>query len=175
MPDYPLTSIDFHRSTIEVCSPESCPEVDFMCTYGTGVWPTANLAIFVPFVVYHPITVFAIEWFNGSAVAGNIDVGIYDEFGNKIVTLGAVAQAGTNARQKGDIADTALLPGQYTMAMSASSTSAQLGLHSPASLTHGRAMGCFQMASAHPLPATATYAAYAQTKIPELALILVSV
>ena len=60
---------------------------------------TPNLAVFVPFWVPEPVVITKMGWGNGTAVAGNIDVGISDESGNRLVSAGSTAQSGTSALQ----------------------------------------------------------------------------
>src|SRR5690349_17282906 len=62
-------------------------------------WPSANLAIYTPVLVYQPVTIAKMAVNNGSAVSGNIDVGIYDATWARRVSAGSTAQAGTSAIQ----------------------------------------------------------------------------
>lgn len=79
----------------------------------SAVWPTANKAIFVPVVVSRPMLIVQMAVLNGTVAAGNIDVGIYDESWNRLVSKGATAQSGTSVFQLFDITDTYLTPGRY--------------------------------------------------------------
>jgi hypothetical protein len=139
-------------------------------TAGTG-WGAANYACYCPVVVRQAITVYQLGWVNGSSVAGNFDVGIYDKALNRLVSSGSTAQAGTSTVQLADITDTSLPPGLYYLAMSSDTASGNPFLRMAFSAgAVGRAFGCAQQASAFPLPSTATFAAFGAniTQIPLL-------
>jgi hypothetical protein len=103
---------------------------------------------------------------NGTVVTGNIDVGIYDASGNRLVSAGSTVQAGTSAIQIFDITDTLLKPGLHYMAIALSNNTGTLAGWSVGNAVDGRPFGLAQMASAFALPNPATLASYAQTFIP---------
>lgn len=139
--------------------------VAFPGSISGGAWPSANLAIFVPFTVTESVVVRRFVYTTANNT-GNIDIGVYSDSGALIVSTGATAQGSTNVVLYVDCTDTLLLPGNYFMAMSCASASAQ-----PLRTTGlgARLLGVCQMASAHPLPSTATFAAAAQDYIPAFA------
>lgn len=55
--------------------------VGFRPTFASAVWPTTNLALFVPFRVAFPDTIDRLYVMNGSAVSGNFIIGLFDERG----------------------------------------------------------------------------------------------
>lgn len=120
---------------------------------GTGAnWPSANAAIYVPFRVTASTTVRRI-WWGGSNTTGNVDVGIFNSSGTKLVSTGATANAsGFNIV---DVADTTLSAGAYWIGVSASSASSGI-YRGTIGVVRLAAQGIKQEASAHPLPATAT-------------------
>ena len=61
------------------------------------VYPSADTAIFVPFVAPERLIVAQLFAQNGAAVSGNVDVGIYSEDGALIVSAGSTAQAAPGA------------------------------------------------------------------------------
>ena len=124
-------------------------------------WPTANLAYYVPFYLPMNGTVKRVWWYNGSAVSGNVDCGIYNEDLTRAVSLGSTAQAGTSVVQFGNIADTALVAGRYWMALALDNTTGRIARFA-SDIELLAAFGCAQEASAFALPATATLAATAQ-------------
>src|SRR3989304_754734 len=63
----------------------------------SGVMPESNYVVFCPFRLSIPITVVKLWAFNGAAVSGNVDVGIYNSAGLLQVSAGSTAQAVTNA------------------------------------------------------------------------------
>lgn len=133
--------------------------------HASAAYPSANLAIFVPLYIAIPCTVTRMYIYNGATVAGNADIGIYDRDGNKIVSKGATALSGTSRLQFFDITDTQLTRGIYYYAMAHDSTST---FRRFALTIAGAALafGVKQMASAYPLPSTATFADFSQTALP---------
>lgn len=155
---------------ISPLSPESVALTakPFVVSVNSNTWPSANLAIFVPFVIPDRTSFAAVRAFtaNGGTASGNWDVGVYDESWNRLASTGAVAMAGT-----GNLQDVAALvaqlgPGRYYLAASSSSGTATIWGYTgyPAGLLAG--VGLAQQESAHPLPAIATPAAYTRTFLP---------
>lgn len=137
-------------------------------TCGNNAWPAANRALFVPFVIHEPFVVQKMAVYNATTAAGNVDIGIYTEDGTLLVSSGSTAMAGTSTQQTFSISKT-LAPGRYYMAIAFSSTSAILRA-STTSLASTQLSGVLQMASAFPLPATATFAVAASAYIPAFGL-----
>ena len=136
-------------------------------TTGRGTastWPAADRAIFIPVMCagYFTVKKFAIE---NAAVSGNVDVGLYTSEGKLVISTGSTAMSGANAWQEIDVTDTQIPPGLYYLAMAINNTT---GANSAAAfgLQQMRAQGAVQMASAFPLPATATFAAVASNYWP---------
>lgn len=128
------------------------------------VWPSANLGIFLPFKLKGEFLVTKLYWLNGGTAAGNVDIGIYQaqpQAGTAalVVSTGATAQSGVSALQKVTLGTAKLLsPGAYYLGLSASlgtATFQDLVLD----VSTMRMVGCGQMAAAHPLPNTVTFAA----------------
>lgn len=142
-------------------------------------WTTANRAIFLPFSLETTVTAYQMAVVNGATLGGNLDVGIYDVLGNRLVSKGSTAQTGTSVIQKLDITDTVLTPGVYFMAMATDSTTATYegtGVVSGAG-EQFRACGVQEQLSAFALPDPATFAnpASTTTTIPSIAIALRSV
>ena len=131
-----------------------------------AAWPTANKAIYCPVLVDRVITVTQMAVVNGATVNGNLDLGIYDEAGNKVVSKGSTAQSGTNAVQALDITDTELKPGLYFLALASSSGTATFFRANGASTEVTRVCGLQQQTSAFALPSTATFANPSQNYSP---------
>jgi hypothetical protein len=135
-------------------------------TQGNITWPAANLAIFVPVSIpfYYPVVKGV--WGNGSPANANCDIGIYTWDGVRLASLGSTAQSGASSAQFTAFATPFLLPpGDYYFAMSNSGTTGIFG-NTVATAAMGRIAGVRQMATAHPLPATATFATYTGTGYP---------
>lgn len=145
----------------------------------TSAAPTANQAVYTPIMVSRPTDVRKLLVFNGSAVAGNVDLGLYaidseGKPGARICSTGAIAQAGTDTFQKISPTLTGIkVSGTIYVASSFSSASARVrailaGAIVGVELYLG---GVFVQAAAHPLPSTATpVAASASVTIPILGL-----
>jgi hypothetical protein len=125
--------------------------------YAAAAWPAVNLAIYIPFFLDQPKIAKQMFWENGG-VAGTTDVGIYDQYGNRLVSLGATTNAGTV--QVGNITDTALPPGTYYAAGLASTITTQTYLSAAVPQSNARFCGMQQQAvGAATLPNPATFAA----------------
>lgn len=133
----------------------------------SGTHPAANRAIFVPFRNSEPMLVRQLAHYNGSAVSGNIDVGIYDHRGTRLISAGSTAQSGTSVWQLFDVTDTTIGAGLFYFAVALDNTTGTSTRHNLAT-SIGQLLGCMQMASAFPLPATATFAAIAATGVPSV-------
>ena len=133
-------------------------------------WVTANLAIFVPFRVPEAVTFTKLFWLLGSAVAGNIDAGIYDTAGVRLVSTGSTAVGSTSRPQAVDITDLTLARGTYYLALAsdtAGATNKLIGVAPAAGIL--QALGLLQQAAAFPLATNAnpaTFAAYSTANVP---------
>jgi hypothetical protein len=165
MPDFPLPVRLTNRISIATSSPEALGD-NFPLGAAFAVsnaWPTSNLAIYIPVEIYEPVTIVKMSVNNGSAVSGNIDVGIYDAGGKRLVSKGSTAQAGTSAIQTFDITDTLLLPGLYYMAVALDNTTGTLAGWNSMTSPEQKMVGLYEQGTAFPLPATATFATFTQT------------
>lgn len=142
--------------------------LDLRGNTATAAWPSANLAIFVPVRIGYPYTAVKMFWLNGSSVGtNNVDIGIYDSQGNRLVNSGSTLTAGATGIQVVSITSTILEPGLYYMAMVMDgTTNTTLRAATGGVATPWAAMGCYQMATAFALPATATFAQMAQLTLP---------
>lgn len=135
-------------------------------TYAQTAWPSANLAIYVPFFLSKPITFSTMFWMNGSTVAGNVDVGVYAEDGTRIVSKGSTAAAGTTTLQVVTVTTTTIGPGLFYLALACSSTSELVYKTIIGQVLRTKFTGMAQQATALPLPATATFATVGQDYVP---------
>lgn len=158
-----------HVSTLAMTSVGSLP-IGTASAPASAAYPTANLAILVPFRIGRPMTVTTMFAYNGSAVSGNIDLGIYSADGTKIVSTGSTAQSGTSVIQSISVTSTQIGSGQFYMAVALDNTTGTL-LQIPAKNAPANAsMGLSQMASAFALPATVTFATCANNYVPIIGL-----
>lgn len=95
---------------------------------GDVTWPSANLAIYVPMYLPSPLQLQSLYWNNGTTVAGNVMMGIYNENGSQILETAVVAQSGSGAPQSVDFSSRALRfgTGRYWLGIVMSSATAQL-------------------------------------------------
>lgn len=177
-------SIDYSKgrllplSTIHPYSEESLG--DALTVFGgtlfltvSGAWPSANTAIFIPFGIAAPIVVEKMFIHNGATVSGNVDVGIYDESGNRLVSSGSTAQAGVSALQVFDVTNTNLYPGRYFLAVTFDNTTGTILVTSMPG-TSQKSFGVLQRTLAFPLPVTVTFQASSLSPVPLVGLSLKS-
>jgi hypothetical protein len=136
----------------------------------SATWPVANQALFYPFYVSKTVTIQQLFLLNGATATGNVDMGIYSAGFTKIVSSGSQAQTSTNVIQSCPIAATQLSAGYYYLAIAMSSTSSTVFRVNNYNSVYAKTMGCAQMNSAFPLPATATPASYNTAIVPVIAL-----
>lgn len=166
--------VDHNNTIITPFSVESIA-VYGQATIGTaatsvGAWPTANAAIFIPFRVGQPITIVKITWQNGATASGNVDVGIYDSEGNRLVSSGSTAQTGTAALQTVDISDVTLNNGLYYMAMVMDNTTGTVRRTISIPAVWAQALGVYSQAAAFALPSTAAFAGTTLAFVPMMML-----
>ena len=167
-------------------SPMSSEAIGAQWLYNSGlsgivsaVWPSANLAIGYPFSVLNPSTALQMWCFNGATAAGNLDMGIYNDDGTKLVTKGSTAQAGTSDIQLLNITDTALAPGTRYWAVLGSDSATATFFRQTGSLNIGqiKATGVRCMAggmSAGALISTLTWATLSSNYLPDFGVVLAS-
>jgi hypothetical protein len=112
---------------------------------------------------------------NGTSLATNIDAGIYDLSGTRLVSIGSVIHSGTSTIQIFDITDTYLLPGLYYLGVAVSNTSGTLAGFNASAAVDATPMGLYQQAGAFPLPATASFSMFTGTFIPLVSMAIQSV
>lgn len=163
---------DYNRVTIAHDSIPDSIGMELQANAGSSVaaalWPSANRAIYVPFVVFQPLIAVKMGVRNGNAVSGNVDVGIYDDQQNRLVSMGSTAQAGTAAIQSFDITDTLLQPGVYYMALCVDNTTAQIQGAAISALAAGAAGVLSQSVGAVTLPNPGTFAAAQDAFVPAI-------
>lgn len=123
----------------------------------SSAWIAANRALFTPFNLYSEVTLYSLFCVNGVAISGNVDIGIYDAVGTKIVSTGSTGQAGIHRVQNINITPTVLGAGLFYLAMVMDNGTGQV-LRRSIGGSVGRCEGLYQMAAAFPLPANATFA-----------------
>jgi hypothetical protein len=134
------------------------------------VWPAANRAIYVPFFIQETVMVNQMAITVGTQ-SGNLDAGLYDVLGNRLVSIGstAVAAAGFQAL---DIADTTLTPGNYFMALCIDNITAAIHCRTTPDVQTLRVIGVQEQAlGSVTLPDPATFANPSSAYTPSISLI----
>lgn len=120
---------------------------------GTGAWPAANRAIYIPLAIpfYYPVNR---AWIAVQASAGNIDIGVYSEQGARIWHSGSTVVAGTTTLQFITPSPTFILPpgSYYLAAVCSTTTTATFGRWNTGIGASHQMAGTLQQASALPLP-----------------------
>lgn len=123
----------------------------------SATWYSANGAIYCPVIVRSGVVVKKLWVATGTTGTGNVDVGLFNATGVKLTSSGAIAHGTTNTELVSDVTDVTIAPGIYYLGVSASnSTDTFFGVSVAAPFP--TALGYLTEASAHPLPATATFA-----------------
>jgi hypothetical protein len=171
-----MSKINFHRKIITPWESNSIfSKVASSTSVSAGApsnlaWPSANLAIYVPFFLQVPAKIQLAFWQNGSTtVSGNIDVGVYGAKGTRLASIGSTAQTPANSGQSAALS-VQLGTGLFFMAIAMDNTTGTLAAMSLGSLPLYISSGIFQQASAFPLPATATFAIPTQDYLPKFGL-----
>jgi hypothetical protein len=95
--------------------------------YGSAAaWPSANRAIYAPVWVPDVVVITKLAVHIGSATSGNIDIGVYTEYGVRLVSTGSTAAGSINTTQLVDVTDIALGPGVYYLAAACDNTTVSL-------------------------------------------------
>lgn len=128
----------------------------------SGITAAVNTSMFYPVIVPDTIVIVKLFCANGATLVGNVDLGIYDESGARLISSGSTAHAGTSVLQEFDITDTELSKGRYYFGLGCSSNSTTFqiqyaGTQNP-DIQINKLMGVLVQFT-FPLPATATFLA----------------
>lgn len=176
MSDFPVYSLP-PGPTIAPGTQWMLPGIGFNIDYAvtniatSGAWPTANKAFYLPFVIPEPVIVTQLATWNGATASGNIDIGIYDSSGTRIVSAGSTAQSGTNTLQTFNITDTTLGRGAFYLGIAKNDTTGTIFRSATQTVLY-RVWGILEQTSAFALPATATFALLSANFVPWGALVL---
>lgn len=133
----------------------------------TTAWPAANRATLIPFRVPRLTIVYQAVVGCGSGAAGNFDVGVYDRFGNRLVSSGSTAQS-SSVDVTVNLTDTELGQGVYYMALSTDSTAQMIAW--PPNVYLAKMIGVRQASSVFTLPATLTFETLASAYVPNFSI-----
>lgn len=136
-------------------------------TPGSAVYPTANMSIGYPFSVSEPVVYVKMYWLNGAAASGNLDVGIYDDLGNLLVSSGSTAQGTINVKQELNTTDFSPIPGtRYYCFIACDNGTGALFRWAPAQAAQMASVGCVQVAANFPLVTGVTFVKAATAYLP---------
>lgn len=132
---------------------------NFVLTHGI----TANKAYYMPFYLPESFSMTHLFHISGASATGNVDLGIYDENGTRLVSTGSVAKGGTNNCHLLNATDTTLPRGKYYFAYAQNGTTTVGGWFG---IQLSKLCGNLEQATAFPLPATATFAVVSHGTVP---------
>lgn len=160
--------------TIHTFSENSLSDAIRFATSGTQsnstAWPTANMALYIPFTLNQTITVQKFFTANGTATGNNVDIGLYAQDGTRLVSAGSTAQSGTSTIQYYSVTPLTIGPGAYYLALAVNGASSTFVAHTAGSSRNFKAVGVYEQTSAFALPATATFATTTRTFVPLIGL-----
>jgi len=121
---------------------------------GAATFGTANRAIFFPFYLTEAATFVRAFVVNGATQSGNIDIGIYDANGIRLVSTGGTALSGATTTQSFTLSSTTLAGMTlYYLAMVVDNPSA---IFAAAAFGSTRNLGSLMRTSSYPLPVDAS-------------------
>lgn len=170
MPDFPARG-ELGRTSVAIQNYGDTMIGEYL--RGTSTAPTAitnsaaNTAIYFPFTLTRSFLAQTMG-VQVTTQSGNMDVGIYDEKGTRLVSMGSTAVAAAGL-QVFNIADTWLTPGTYFMAINVDNTTAAFMAIASGSIPAGVARTCGlqkQSVGAVALPSSATFTAYTALNTP---------
>lgn len=145
---------------------------------GVAAWPAANKAIYVPVRVPSRCLVRKLWYGAYTGNAGNIDIGIYDAAGTRLVSSGSTAKvaSGSGTEAVIDTTDTTIGPGLHYMALACSNNTDSFIVKTSAVAPLPAAMGVLTEAlGSVTLPATATWVQdYSNTTVPDMGMFMVT-
>lgn len=126
-------------------------------TFADRTWPTANRAFFYPFCVEKSFLATSMVYINtATPSAGNVDLGIYDRFRNRLASYGGAANGAAGVRVLALTSPVTLGRGYYFMAMVFTLITGSIKAQGPGAASLA-ANGVCHMDTAYPLPSTATF------------------
>lgn len=131
-----------------------------------SLWPAANRAHYTPLSIPERFTISRFFVLNGTVNSGNINMGLYTAAGTLLVSTGSTLQSGITAIQFINIANVSFPPGDYYLALLASSTAARFHATGVNNQYELRMMGMLQEdVGSINLPATMTPVSYTSTAV----------
>lgn len=137
----------------------------------SAVWTTTRRVIYTPINMPSAFTAEGFMWWNGTAVSGNVDCGLFSSVdglpADKLASTGSTAQSGTSSWQFTAAASPVALPaGQYFLALMLDNTTGRIFRWAITTFgSYLRLTGaCMEtMGAGSTLPSTATPATFGST------------
>lgn len=133
-------------------------------------WSSANRAMFMPVRVSDAVTIYKFVVGCGATGGGNFDVGLYDQWGNRIYSSGSIARVVSSEVVHTPGSPIRIGRGNYYLALAADSTNTYMQVTASAGFL--RMAGFLQMDSAFNLPSTATFVAPTAISVPGVAALI---
>lgn len=140
-------------------------------TNASAAYPAANLAIYVPFVLESPVTVYETFVVSGSLTTSNAtEIGVYDTAGTRLFTTATTVNVANDVINSSGMTDYVLSPGAYYMAFACDGTRNFFATSFVAGLY--QSFGFMEQTglTGANLPTTATFAAYTRAYLPQFGL-----
>jgi hypothetical protein len=134
---------------------------------GSTAYPAANLALYVPFWLEAPATVFETYVETGTLTTSNAtEIGVYDTAGTRLFTTATTVATASDTVNSSGMTDFSLDAGSYYLAFACDGT--RNFFASGAALGIYQAFGCLEQTglTGASLPSTATFAVYTRAYLP---------
>lgn len=95
-------------------------------------WGVQYRAIYVPIRIPRQVVVLELGYTSNTVGTGDVDVGIYDAEGTRLVSTGSTAKIATASTHAIDVTNTTLQPGLYYLGLSNSTTTDTFSTYSVA-------------------------------------------
>jgi hypothetical protein len=142
--------------SVDIIGPHGRALTTYNGTTATAAWPTANLIIYVPVAVRISLVCRKLWVVVQATGTGNIDIGLYNAAGTRLVNSGTTAHGVTGGPKFFDVTDTPLNPGLYYIAVQQDNNTDTYERYAPA-IPLLAASGVLSEATTFGLPATATW------------------
>lgn len=167
----PYTPVGHQRSHTGTLSSHDLIRGSFLpgtTTAASAAYPAANLAVYVPTWIEHPMVVYEVWLETGTLTTSNtVEVGLYTTAGAKVFASADITvTTASDTVNSSSMTDVLVPAGSYYLAFACNSTRNFVGTALAAGLY--QAMGCMEQTglTGSTLPATATFAAYTRAFLP---------
>lgn len=127
-----------------------------------------SAALYIPFFLSKTIQV-NLMWIKNGTTIGNVDVGIYDSSGTRLVSFGGTPHTGNTAIQTFTLTPTEIGPGQFYMALVFDDSTTTLAQYATTN-SFAKLAGIAKTSTSYPLPAKVTLGSYNSSRVPLIGL-----